>query len=153
MEKSEIIKSIPREIKIELLEKLRSGRYKMIKPYEPQPKLTFDLQEDGLYRCTEDRRLLTAEEIKVLPGYMLIIERVSKPSQINHEEPVDGFALIPFGAQDYLNGLLVNIETNEISGGDFNAALKDLSNDELKQLLSQLRRERDKGIKRLPGLE
>lgn len=139
MDKSEILKGMPRERKIDFLEKLKSGRYKLIEPYEPQPKLNFDLQDDGLYMAKENGRKLTLEEVRSLPGYMFIIEQVSDKTQVNGETPPNGLCLIPFGKQDYLNGLLICNDDNPAhSPEDFSEALKELSISELKQLHASL---------------
>ncbi len=131
-----------REHKIEFLKKLQSGRYRLLALNEPQLKLNFDLQSDGLYQCREDRRLMTAKEVKSLPGYMLIIERVSTTRQANQEEPAEGYTLIPFTKKDYLNGILISIDNeNEVFGGDFNAALSEMTTEELKHLHRQLMNE------------
>lgn len=137
------LKEIPRSSKIDFLNKLSSGKFELkdsFKPrllpaIEPQPKLNFDIQSDGLYICREDRRLMTSKEIKSLPGYMMMIELVNDRSQVNHECPAAGFVLIPFGKTDYLQGLLVSNEGNpDHSPEDFSEILKDLSISELKQL-------------------
>lgn len=136
------LESIPREQKIEFLKKLASGRYRLLDSVEPQPKLNFDLESDGLYVCREDRRMMTAKEIKNLPGYMLVIERVSTRAQVNHQSPAEGYVLVPFSKQDLLSGILVSIDNEkDVIGGDFVDALKSLTTEELKHLHKQLEME------------
>jgi len=52
--KKDFLKDIPKANKIDFLSKLQTGQFSLLKPYEPQPSLNFDLQENGLYKCREN---------------------------------------------------------------------------------------------------
>lgn len=106
--KKDFLKGISKENKKEFLSKLQSGKFSLLQPYEPQPRLSFDLQENGLYKCKETGKELTSQEIECLPGYRHTIELVSNKQQVNHEKPPSGIVLIPFTQQEYLNSLLKN---------------------------------------------
>jgi hypothetical protein len=104
--KKNFLQGIPASAKIEFLNKLQSGRFELLAPYEPQPPLNFDLQEDGLYLCRETRVLFTKQEIEDLPGYRMSIELVSKREQVSGEKPPSSISLMPYSKVEYLNSLL-----------------------------------------------
>lgn len=104
--KKNFIQGIPASAKIEFLNKLQSGRFELLAPYEPQPPLNFDLQEDGLYLCKETRVLLSKAEIEALPGYRMSFELVSKREQVSGEKPPSSISLMPYSKVEYLNSLL-----------------------------------------------
>lgn len=106
--KKDFLKEIPKENKKEFLTKLQSGKFTLLQPYEPQPPLSFDLQESGKYLCKETGKLMSKEEIESLPGYRMSIELVSDKLQVNHEKPPDGIRLMPYMENEYLNSLLKN---------------------------------------------
>ncbi|HEY5591825.1 MAG TPA: hypothetical protein VIK55_12500 [Paludibacter sp.] len=93
--------------KLNFLNKLKSGNYRVGKLFEPQPGLNFEIEPDGLYKCQQDNRILTSDQIKSLPGYHMIIELVSTRAQVSHQEPAEGFILCPFNSSEYLNSLLI----------------------------------------------
>ena len=100
------LQGIPASAKIEFLNKLQSGRFELLAPYEPQPPLNFDLQEDGLYLCKETRVLFTKSEIEALPGYRLSIQLVDDRLQVAGKKPPSGIILMPYSKQEYLDSLL-----------------------------------------------
>jgi hypothetical protein len=106
--KKDFLKGISKENKREFLNKLQSGQFELLPPYEPQPTLTFDLQSDGLYLCKEDGRKLSISEIEVLKGYRLNIELVSTRLQVVGKEPPDTIIKQPYTQEEYLNSLLKN---------------------------------------------
>ena len=92
--------------KLAFLKSLQSGIFTLSTAHEPQTSIQFDLQPDGLYRCQQDNRILTSDQIESLPGYQIIIELVSTRAQVSHEEPVKGYILCPWSNNEYLNSLL-----------------------------------------------
>jgi hypothetical protein len=102
----DLLKGISKDNKRDFLAKLASKKFTLNKPYEPAQPLNFDLQEDGLYLCKEDGRKLTSQEIETLPGYRLAMELVSDRLQVSGEKPPDGYYLMPFTQEEYLNSLL-----------------------------------------------
>ena len=106
--KKDILRQIPKGKKVEFLNKLQSGNFNLLKPYNPQPGLNFDLQENGLYLCKETGKELTKEQIVSLPGYKIQLELVGNKLQISGEKPASGYVLVPFSKNEYLASLLRN---------------------------------------------
>ena len=106
--KKDFLKGISKENKKEFLNKLQSGQFTLLQLYEPQPPLSFDLQEDGLYKCREDGRILTSEQILILPGYRMNLQLVSNRLQVEGVKPPDGIRLMPYMENEYLDSLLKN---------------------------------------------
>jgi hypothetical protein len=143
---NKILQGIPTSEKISFLEKLQSGKFTLADHCEPQPKLDFDLQPDGLFKCKQDGRILTGKEVTSLPGYRLAIEIVNNKLQVNGEKPPQGYVLMPYTQSEYLNSLLkCNSETDITYRYGQNhfptEILSELSTDELKQLHSALEKE------------
>jgi len=106
--KKDFLKGISKEVKKEFLSKLSSGNYILNKPYDPAPRLTFDLQESGMYKCNETGKELSKEEIESLPGYQIDIQLISERNQvigIGTKAP-DTIKKIPYSQDRYLNSLL-----------------------------------------------
>lgn len=102
------LKGISKENKQSFLSKLQSGLYTLNKPYEPQPPLSFDLQENGLYKCQGTGKELTRHEIESLPGYRMSIELVSDRLQVTGEKPPSTIIKQPYMEAEYLDSLLTN---------------------------------------------
>jgi len=102
----EFLKRINKEVKKEFLAKLQSGDFILQPAYEPQPELTFDLQESGLYKCQETGQELTLSELESLPGYRMDLQLVSTRLQVSGVEPPDTIKKIPFLETEYLDSLL-----------------------------------------------
>jgi len=106
--KKDFLRGLSKESKKEFLSKLQSGKFSLLKPYDPQPPLSFDLQENGKYLSKETGKLMSKEEIESLPGYRMSIELVSDKLQVANLKPPDGINLVPFTQEEYLNSLLKN---------------------------------------------
>lgn len=106
--KKDFLKGISKENKRDFLAKLQSGKFNLLPAMEPQPPLNFDLQENGLYLCKEDGRMLTSEQILALPGYRMNIQLVADCLQVSGEKPPAGFVMVPFTESEYLDSLLKN---------------------------------------------
>lgn len=106
--KKDFLKEIPKANKVDFLSKLRSGQFNLIKPYEPQPELNLDLQENGLYLCKETSKEMSQAQIESLPGYRITIALVDTREQVAHQKPPSGFVMVPFSKDEYLASLLKN---------------------------------------------
>jgi len=105
--KMQFLKGISKEIKKDFLAKLASGKYTLGPIYDRQPGLTFDLMENGLYKCkTDPDRILSKEEICSLQGFMIGIDIVSDKDQFSGVKLPDSIILIPHNEVSYLNSLL-----------------------------------------------
>ncbi|MCK9282323.1 MAG: hypothetical protein M0P71_17035 [Melioribacteraceae bacterium] len=103
----QFLKGISKEIKKDFLAKLASGKYTLGPIYDRQPGLTFDLMENGLYKCkTDPDRILSKEEICSLQGFMIGIDIVSDKDQFSGVKLPDSIILIPHNEVSYLNSLL-----------------------------------------------
>lgn len=119
--KKEILRKISKTAKVDFLNKLQTGKYKL-EPYNPAPKLNFDLIPGSrLYKCQQTGKEMTEEEITSLPGYQIQIALIR-----DLKEPATGFELFPYNREQYLDSLLKN------------PADKYLSHDEAKELLNDL---------------
>lgn len=103
-----VLRGISKEGKREFLSKLQSGNFTLLPAYEPAQTKSFDLQENGLYKCKESGEELTSEQILALPGYRMNLQLVSTRLQVAGEKPPSGYVLIPWTEQEYLNSLLKN---------------------------------------------
>lgn len=140
------LKNIPVSAKVDFLNKLQSGKFSLTDQCEPQPRLDFDLQPDGLFKCKQDGRILTGKEVTSLPGYRMAIEIVNNKMQVNGEKPPSGYVLMPYTQSEYLNSLLKSNAERDITfrnGRDHipEGILSELSTDELKQLHEALKNE------------
>lgn len=106
--KKDILQEIPKANKVDFLNKLSSGQFLLIKPYEPQPPLSFDLQEGNLYLCRETGKTMSQDQIESLPGYRMNIQLVSDRLQVAGKKPPSGIRLMPFSRTQYLDSLLKN---------------------------------------------
>lgn len=104
--KNEFLKGIPKANKIEFLNKLNSGQFTLKEPYKPQPSLTFDLLENGRYKCKQTGKIMSKGQIEALPGYRMTLELVSDRDQVANEKPPSGIVLIPFTLDEYLDSML-----------------------------------------------
>lgn len=104
--KKDFLREIPKDKKVDFLNKLQSGNFNLEKPYKPQPELNFKLQDNGLYKCKETGEKMSLDEIELLPGYRFSIELVSDPKQVQGTKPADGILLIPIAKDEYLDSLL-----------------------------------------------
>jgi len=134
----EFLKGISKENKRDFLNKLQSGKFNLSKPYDPQPKLTFNLQGNGLYKCQETGQELTSQEIAFLPGYRMNIELVSDRLQVAGEKPPDSIIKVPFTQEEYLNSLLINksakVLTFDESDGKFKTETESYSFENLMRI-------------------
>lgn len=75
---------------------------KLFDSFVERKELNFDLIESsGLYRCREDGKELSEEQIKAMePDYLMNIEIVD-----DMKEPPSGYMLIPKTKEDFINGL------------------------------------------------
>lgn len=106
--KKDILQEIPKANKVDFLNKLSSGQFLLSKTYEPQPPLSFDLQEGNLYLCRETGKTMSKDEIESLPGYRMNIQLVSDRLQVAGKKPPSGIRLMPFSRTEYLDSLLKN---------------------------------------------
>ena len=104
--KDDFLKGIPKAKKIDFLNKLKSGQFTLLEPYEPQPSLTFDLLENGKYKCKQTGKVMTKGQIEALPGYKMTLELVGTREQVAKEKPPSGIVLIPYTMDEYLTSLL-----------------------------------------------
>lgn len=136
--KKDFLKEIPKSNKIEFLSKLKSGQFTLLPLYEPQPKLNFDLQENGLYKCKETGKILSQGQISNLPGYRMSIGLVSTREQVNQEKPPSGIVLMPYSKEEYLNSLLKNksdvVITYDESDKMFKSTTESYSFEKLKRI-------------------
>ena len=127
--KKETLRHISKGAKVDFLNKLGSGKYKLGETYTPAPKLTFDIvPETGKYLCKETGKFMSKEEIESLEGYRLNLELISERSQvagIGNKLP-DGIVLVPYSKEQYLDSLLKNPDE------------KYLTRDEAKELINNL---------------
>lgn len=110
MNNKEILQGVSKGKKIEFLDKLASGKYKLRENFEPQPRLKINLLPNGNYKCQQDGRILTLKEIRHLRGYSFerSIELVSDKDQVNHKKLPDGFILLPLSKNEFLDYLLIS---------------------------------------------
>lgn len=120
--KKETLRKISKGAKIDFLNKLSSGNYKLGETYTPAPKLSFDLiPETGLYLCKETGKQMSKEEIEALPGYQISIELVR-----DLKEPAAGFELFPYSREQYLDSLLKNPDDKLLTSEEAKELLNDL---------------------------
>lgn len=128
MEKA-ILRKISKTAKVDFLNKLQTGKYELAEIYTPAPNLSFDfIPESGLYLCKENGKTMSKEEIECLPGYQILIELVSDKLQVNHEKPPDGFVLMPYSREQYLDSLLKNPSDKFLTSEEAKELLNDLDN-------------------------
>ena len=120
--KKETIKKISKQAKVNFLSKLQTGKFELTQAYTPAPKLTFDLiPESGLYKCKQDGREMSRDEIAALPGYQISIELIR-----SFKEPATGFELFPFSREQYLDSLLKSPDDKYLTMQEANKMLDDL---------------------------
>ncbi len=112
--KKDFLKYVSKKNKADFLAKLQSGKYTLGEVYEPAQPLQFELQESGLYKCVENGKELTLQEIEALPGYRMRIEFVENPLQVSGERPVYEFRMCPFMENEYLDSLLINKNEDDL---------------------------------------
>jgi len=101
--KKTIIYNTSKEGKIAFLNALKTGDFILRKNKEPQQSKKFNRIDSGLYFCKETNETLSREQIKAMEkDYFLLIEVTSDLKQ-----PPDGYELIPFPEDQYLNSLLI----------------------------------------------
>ena len=103
MKKNNILSEISKADKLAFLNNLKTGNFNLKKDGDPQPGKKFDRIDSGLYYCKETNETLSCDQIKAKESdYLLLIELISDLKQ-----PPDGFELIPFPNDQYLNSLLI----------------------------------------------
>lgn len=101
--KKTTINDISRADKLAFLNNLKTGYFTLRKDEDPQPGKKFDRIDSGLYYCKETNEILSREQIQAKESdYFLLIEIISDLKQ-----PPDGYELIPFPKDQYLNSLLI----------------------------------------------
>lgn len=113
--KDDILKGIPKANKIDFLNKLNSGQFTLTETYKPQPSLTFDLLENGKYKCKQTGKVMSKGQIEALPGYKMTLELVGTREQVANEKPPSGIVLIPYSQDEYLASMLKSKFAEHIS--------------------------------------